>query len=83
MPALCLFIVIERKPIKAGLRLGKLAGCHQYNSADIVCTLDTSARLLGLTLNDRNIGILLISPDKAETLSQLQLNTIQEVKRLN
>lgn len=41
--ALCLFIVIERKPIKAELRLGKPAGCCQYNSADIVCTLDTSA----------------------------------------
>ena len=39
---LCLFIVIEQKPIKAGLRLGKLAGCCQYNSADIVATLDTS-----------------------------------------
>lgn len=55
---LCLFIVIERKPIKARLRLGKLAGCCQYKSADIVCTLDTSA----LVLNDRNIGIRLISP---------------------
>lgn len=41
--ALCLFIVIERKPIKAGLRLGQLAGCCQYNSTDIVCTLDTPA----------------------------------------
>lgn len=73
-------LLLSEKPIKARLRLGKLVGCCQYNSADIVCTLDTSA---GLTLTDRSIGIQLISPGKAQTLSHLQLNTIQEVKQLN
>lgn len=76
--------LLSEEPIKAGLRLGKLAWCYQYNSIDIVCALDTPSRSYRRILNGWKILEFNWFPLAcAEMLSQLPLNTIREVKQWN
>lgn len=82
---LCFVIVTEWKSIRAGRRLGKLAGRCQYESADFVCTLDTSAFLpvSGWMMGILEFHWLLLAERRYFYFPGQQLNTIQGVKELN
>lgn len=75
-------LLLSENPLMLGSNLASLQDAANTTPLTLSVPLIPQP-FAGLMLNDRNIGIQLISPGKAETFSLLHLYTIQEVKQLN